>query len=154
MSYFNAYMEELLDGFVKSKYDINRKYYVYKVNSKEEFQDATKNGGERRGIVTDNGIYLFSVSNSDVVHWDLFRFLKSKGLVDGKGPEIRNIEYDHDFDKYITVMFYDGQAWMGESYSFELFKRITQKGTDEYEQWKHWETVLKKIGVQLMDDML
>ncbi len=154
MSYFNAYMEELLDGFIKSKYEIGKKFYVYKVNSEEEFQDATKNGGERRGIVTDNGIYLFSSTNSDVVHWDLFRFLKSKGLVDGKGPEIKNIEYDHDFDKYITVMFYSGDAWMGESYSFDLFKNISIEGTEENKQWKHWESVLKKIGVQLKDDFL
>ncbi len=28
------------------------------------------------------------------------------------------------------------------------------EGTDEYKQWKHWEKILKKIGVQLMDDSL
>ena len=146
------YIEELMDGGVKGLYD-EKTYFVHQIKDINELKEVTE-GDERRAVVCDSGLYVMAVTNWQVFHWQLWKFLKSKGLVEGSGLNESDISYDHDIDKYMTLMIYDNDAWIGESYNSECVAQMKKKNTKIGKAYSKWKNKLSGMGITLMDDSL
>lgn len=118
MSYFNIYMEELLDGFAGTRF---AKVNIRRVENRAEFDNILKNATEPRGVITggdDPQLYLSTTDSWDVVHSDIIAYLYRKNLMPSCGQDIE--DGDEDFDRalgrFLTVQCQRGKLYIGESY--------------------------------------
>jgi len=146
MSYFNAYMEELLDGFVKKLSD---RSHITKITNKSEFDAITKDYySENRGIICDSGIYFMNIGTRDFLHSDLYWFLKDRGMIEGNSYNDDGV-FDDELEHYITIQYKQKKIMIGESYSSYCVKQMNTKGTEENKHFMKWKSMMKSVGLKL-----
>jgi len=150
MSYFEIYMEELLDGEI---HGFNTKSLVRRIDDAKEFKLVTKTNPEARGVITYGGDLFLNAGNTHgILHTHLLEYLFKKRFIRIKITGDMFLDKDFELEDYLNhflcVQVKGGKLYVGESYTDEFYAKIN-KDSNVLKRYVNW---MQEIGVPFVPE--